>query len=149
MSDDQPASVGEPAQSLGYLLARAAKLIQMRWDGFLRQQGINAGQFGALAFLARSPGLSGAELARRSMVTPQSMSDSLRRLTESGLVAATSSAPGCSSRLEVTPKGRQLLRRLAPAVRELEATAFEQLTDKERVLLAKLLGKLVPDTRSL
>ena len=67
----------DPDAQLGYVLVRCAEKMARAWHEALREHGVNPRQFSMLALLAHDPGLSQAELARRVMVTPQSMSESL------------------------------------------------------------------------
>ena len=63
----------DPDAQLGYVLVRAADQVSRPWHAALRAHGINPRQFSVLAWLARDPGLSQGELARRVMVTPQNV----------------------------------------------------------------------------
>jgi DNA-binding MarR family transcriptional regulator len=55
-------------------------------DKALREVSMTTAQYAALSALEAAPGLSGAELARRSFVTPQTMNVILVNLEAAGLV---------------------------------------------------------------
>ena len=136
----------DPDAQLGYLLVRCAEQLARAWHEALREHGVNPRQFSVLATLAHDSGMSQAELARRVMVTPQSMSESLTRLVDAGLIGRGSVEPGRPARLTLTPAGRSVLTRAYPVVSAHQNEAFAALTDAERVELARILGKLMPAT---
>lgn len=135
----------DPHAQLGYLLVRAARGVSQSWLSAVRRHGINPRQFSTLAILARDPSLSQAELARRTMVTPQSMNESLEGLIASGLVARAPVAPGRAARLSVTAEGKALLRKAYPVVKAADEACFTSLSASEREGLARVLGKLLVD----
>jgi DNA-binding MarR family transcriptional regulator len=71
---------------VGYELKRAQHALRLRLDEALGGLGLTAPQYAVLAALRAEPGLSGAELARRGFVTPQTMNGVLTSLEERGLV---------------------------------------------------------------
>jgi DNA-binding MarR family transcriptional regulator len=133
----------DPESQLGYLLVRAAEQLSQTWHAALRSHGINPRQFSVLASLAADPGVSQAELARRVMVKPQSMSESLNRLIEAGLVARGKVEPGLAARLELTDKGRKLLTKAYPVIEDFNRDSFAALTSAERAEFARMLKKLI------
>ena len=133
----------DPEDQLGYLLVRVSRDVSRAWHAALRQHGVNPGQFSTLAILAREPDLSQGELARRVMVTPQSMSDSIRALVDAGLLSRAPKDPGRAAQLAVTRRGRALLERAYPVVEEANATAFGALSPKKQDTLRRLLRELL------
>ncbi|RZU53120.1 DNA-binding MarR family transcriptional regulator [Krasilnikovia cinnamomea] len=132
----------DPDTQLGYLLVRCGDQQARAWQEALRAHGVNPRQFSMLASLAHDPGISQAELARRVMVTPQSMSESLTRLIDDGLIARGSTEPGRPARLGLTEAGRRALERAYPVVSAHQEQAFAALTADEKAELARVLGKL-------
>ncbi len=76
-------------------------------DDLLRDSGVTALQYTALTVLARRDGLTSAELARNSFVTPQAMADLVTALERGGLIV----------RRRNPDNRRQLLISLTPARR--------------------------------
>ena len=113
------------------------------WHEALREHGVNPRQFSMLASPAHDPEVSQAELARRVLVTPQSMSESLARLIDAGLIDRGTVEPGRPAQLRLTAAGRSLLVRAYPVVSAHQDQAFAALTDAERAELVRILGKLV------
>jgi DNA-binding MarR family transcriptional regulator len=133
----------DPDEQLGYLVVRVADQVSRAWFAALRRHAINPRQFSTLALLLREPTLSQAELARRVMVTPQSMSDSIAALIDAGLLRRRALEPGRAAKLEVTAQGKTLLNRATPVVETTNQQSFAALTSKERDQLGMLLRKLL------
>jgi DNA-binding MarR family transcriptional regulator len=133
----------DPDRQLGYLLVLAADQQSRAWHAALRSHGINPRQFSMLATLANDPGISQAELARRVVITPQSLSESLARLLDAGLVERGTPEPGRAAQLALTESGRRLLAEAYPIVEAFNRTSFAALTAAEQGALARLLTKLI------
>jgi DNA-binding MarR family transcriptional regulator len=133
----------DPDAQLGYLVVRAADRMSRSWHEALRAHGINPRQFSVLGLLARDPDLSQAELARRVLVTPQSMSESLTGLLRAGLVERDEVGSGQAGRVRLTGAGRELLSRAYPVVQATDGDNFGVLTAEERADLGRLLQKLL------
>lgn len=133
----------DPDAQLGYLLVAAADQMSRSWHSALRGQGINPRQFSMLASLAHDPGISQAELARRVMITPQSLSESVTRLINAGLIARGNTEPGTTARLVLTDEGRKLLTHAYPIIEAFNHDSFAALTSTDRAHLARLLRKLI------
>ncbi len=100
----------------------------------LQAHGIALRHLSALGHLAREPGISYSELARRAHITPQSMQATLRALEERGAVErATDPGRGRTAALHVTTEGHRL--------RRLGQDVIAGLDDD-------LLGLLPPDLQS-
>jgi DNA-binding MarR family transcriptional regulator len=136
----------DPDRQLGYLLVVAAEQQSRAWHDALRAHGINPRQFSMLATLAHDPGISQAELARRVMVTPQSLSESLSRLLDAGLVERGHPEPGRAARLGLTTAGRALLTATYPVVEAFNRDSFAALTGSEQATLGRLLARLIAAT---
>ncbi|MFD6193246.1 MarR family winged helix-turn-helix transcriptional regulator [Streptomyces sp. NPDC060275] len=106
----------------------------------LRPLKVNVPQYTVLRALQQEPGLSGAALARRSMVTPQTMSSVLSNLEGRGLVERQPH-PIHQHILEarLTRSGHALVRRADDVVRDLEDLLASRLgEDGAAGLLAQL-----------
>ena len=75
-------------QRIGWLFREINVHFREQIDAALRRHkvGLNFGQVSALSILSAGPGMNGAQLARRNMVTPQAMTGILRQLSEDKLV---------------------------------------------------------------
>lgn len=133
----------DPDAQLGYLLVVCAEQTSRAWHRALRQAGINPRQFSMLSVLAHDPGISQAELARRVLITPQSVSESLNRLIDTDLVTRGVAEPGRPARLELTDAGHAVLANAYPVVEAFNRDSFSALTDRERNVMARLLRKLI------
>jgi DNA-binding MarR family transcriptional regulator len=134
----------DPDAQLGFLVVRVADRMSRSWHAALRAHGINPRQFSVLGLLAGDPDLSQAELGRRVLVTPQSMSESVAGLVRAGLVERDEARSGQATRLRLTETGRELLRRAYPVVAATEQDGFGALSAAERDDLRRLLHKLLP-----
>jgi DNA-binding MarR family transcriptional regulator len=81
-------------KSVGYAIKRAQHAIRVAMDEALRELGVTTPQYAALNAIRESPGSSGAELARRSFVSPQTMNTILVRLESAGLIERRPSEQG-------------------------------------------------------
>lgn len=89
---------------------RAARVIGRRMSERLAPHGLNPMHFGILAFLARTPRMTTAEIARAVLVRPQSMAPLLDGLEERGLTRRTGvRARGRPNPVELTDEGRAAL----------------------------------------
>jgi len=67
-------------------MKRAEHALRLKMDAALREIGTTTPQYAALSVLEGEAGLSGAGLARRCFVTPQTMNQILTNLEGAGLV---------------------------------------------------------------
>ena len=72
--------------TVGYQLKRAQQALRAAMDEALRPQGLTTPQYAVLTALEAEAGLSGAELARRCFVTPQTMNEIVAGLEARGWV---------------------------------------------------------------
>ena len=77
-----------PAHILGFLLRSLQHTLRQRFDEALRKQGVELSfaQFAALYNLHGDPGVTGARLARRAMVSAQTMNSALHALERDGFI---------------------------------------------------------------
>jgi DNA-binding MarR family transcriptional regulator len=113
---------------IGYQLKRAEHALRLEMDGALREIGLTTPQYAALSVLGDEPGLSGAELARRCFVTPQTMNAVVVNMEAAGLI----------SRRPHPEHGRVLQAYLTEAGGELVSRAHEMVEAIEQRMLAGL-----------
>ncbi|MCU1367864.1 MAG: hypothetical protein JWL72_3429 [Ilumatobacteraceae bacterium] len=88
-------------------------------DRCLGPHGLSAAQFGVLRLLAEDPGLTGAELARRSSVTSPSMNETLAMLLRDDLVTRSPDPRGGRAiQLFISPAGHAVLDQTLPLLLE-------------------------------
>jgi DNA-binding MarR family transcriptional regulator len=75
-------------QRVGWLFRELNVRFREEIEEALRQQrvGLSFSQVSTLSILSSNPGINGAQLARRNMVTPQAMTSVLRQLSAKGLL---------------------------------------------------------------
>lgn len=132
----EPAPDAPPRRpSLLYVLKQLELTVRSRLDEILKSAGITALQYTALTVLDHHDGLSPAQLARDSFVTPQSTADLIANLERRNLVRRDRN-PHNRRELVVslTSAGRRLLAEYATAVGDLERdmTAHLNPNDVER-----------------
>jgi DNA-binding MarR family transcriptional regulator len=105
--------------------------------------GVTPTQIGVLNRLAQEPGLSGAELARRLLVTPQASQLALTGLEERGLVDRRADPDhGRIVRAYLTREGRRIYKRCIDLSLEAEMEFLSVLSDEEISGLRDLLERL-------
>ena len=111
-------------------------------DDSLRSLSLTAPQYAVLAALAEEPGLSGAALARRCFVTPQTMTGIISNLISAGLIAREPDPEhGRILKTRLTARGIDLLRQAHRAVQDVEERMVGELDRAEREALADLLAQ--------
>ena len=68
---------GTDSPTLLYLVGRADRVVRRAMNEVLAAHGVSLNQYTTLSVLAGRGGLSNAQLARRSLVSPQSMNEVL------------------------------------------------------------------------
>jgi DNA-binding MarR family transcriptional regulator len=134
-------SVKAPSeQNVGYLLKRAQHAFRAQMDRALESHGLTAPQYAVLAALENDPGMSSADLARRSFVTPQTMIRIVAGLTERGLM--TRKEHPTHARIlpaALTPEGLRTVRACHTRVLEVERRMLAPFSGDQRRALARLL----------
>ena len=128
--------------SLLYAVKQVELAVRAHLDELLRPSGTTVLQYTALTVLGRRSGLTTAELARNSFVTPQTMGDLVTALERRDLVARHPD-PRHARRLliSLTPAGQELLTRMESQVRALEERMLGNLTADERAELRDYLNR--------
>jgi DNA-binding MarR family transcriptional regulator len=119
--------------SLIYAIGRVNQGIVRAMRARLAAFSLSVQEYTTLSVLAARPGLSNAQLARRALVTPQSMIEIVAKLEARRLVHRTvDPANARVLRAEPTRAGRALLQRADPAIAEVEAQVLRALPARER-----------------
>ncbi|HRO30721.1 MULTISPECIES: MarR family winged helix-turn-helix transcriptional regulator [Micrococcaceae] len=102
--------------------------------------GLTTAQYTALAVLARWPGITSSELARRSFVRAQTMAETMTPLLEAGYVRRSEdAASGRRIPLYLTDAGREVLESLSGPVSALESALLAAIPPAERQSFASNL----------
>jgi DNA-binding MarR family transcriptional regulator len=124
-----------PAASprISYLLGRLHRVLRRTLDEGIRAHGLTVAQYAALSILGEQPGLSNAQLARRSFMSAQSANQVLQALQQLGLVQRElSPAHGRASRTDLTARGRKVLAACDRVVESTEAVMMSALAREQR-----------------
>lgn len=114
---------------MGFLLVQAAQTLRAAMATALRPHDLTPPQYGALSVLARDPGLSGADLARASNITPQAINEILATLERKHLIERhPHPTHGRILQATVTDEGQRRLQAANPAARALSAAIEEGFT---------------------
>lgn len=130
------------AHQVGHQLKRAQQALRGRMDEGLRELGLTAPQYAILSILEEAPGLSGAELARRAFVTPQTMNPILIHLETIGWVERLPHpAHGRVINTYLTGRGQAVLERAHAVVYAIEARMLDGVGEEQARRLAEQLGE--------
>jgi DNA-binding MarR family transcriptional regulator len=135
-----PTSIGTgfrgPAGRIGYLLRPAQQAFRAAAQAELAALGLTLPQYSVLSVAGAEPGLSGAELARDSMLTPQTTNEIIALLVKAKLLERRPEPRDRRvRRLIVTEAGQELLARARPAVHAVERRMTASLSDADLALL--------------
>jgi DNA-binding MarR family transcriptional regulator len=131
-------------QRLGNLVKRAEQVVAAGKTAVLRDLDLTVPQYSALLTLGEHPGISGANLARRCMVTPQTMATMLANLETRGLVERRRSEDhGQVLVSRLTRSGQALLRKADERAVELEQRMADAFSDTERDDLRQYVERLI------
>lgn len=125
---------------IGYLLRQAHAAHRIRMERALADTGLTLPQFSVLTMLAAYPGASGAELARLSLLTPQTMSVIVGNLERSGAVSRRPHAEhGRIQIIEITESGRAALDRCKRSVQAVEAALLNGMSRADEQVVRRWL----------
>ena len=84
----EPVPLPEPGSNVGFAIRQLMQTFRQQVDSTIRARGIDISfpHVMVLKSLAREPGISGAQLARRTTVTAQSMNGLLRSMESTGMI---------------------------------------------------------------
>jgi DNA-binding MarR family transcriptional regulator len=126
-----------------WLLKRAFHFGHRAVSDAVRSYGVTPTQMGALNRLVQEPGLSGAEMARRLLVTPQAAQLALTALEKNGLVERRPDAKhGRIVRTYLTDEGQKVVDLCMDRSLRAEDKFLSVLDAGERRTLVDLLSRL-------
>lgn len=123
----------ESGPRVPYLIGRLDRALRKHIGEAVRPLGLTMQQYTALSVLARRSPLSNAQLAERSLVSPQAANEMIRLMEQRGLVMRTPDpGHGRIIHISMTDEGQRLLAECDRAAEALEATMMESLDDQQR-----------------
>ena len=135
-----------PDGRVGYLLRQAHQAFRAAAQTELGTLGLTLPQYSVLSVADVRPGLSGAELARESMLTPQTTNEIITLLAKAGLVEFRPDARDKRlRRVTVTDAGRDLVDRARPIVYAVETRMTASLEDADLAVLRVWLTNCARD----
>lgn len=127
---------------LAYLVGRAERDIRAQLDEVTGRHGLTTPKYTALSVLGQASGLSSAELARTTFVTPQAMHPLVSALEAEGLVVRRPDPEHARIlRTWLTRRGRRVLGACDREVDALEARALRGFATSELEQLRSLLRR--------
>lgn len=128
---------------LGYLLRQAVIAYRLRMERALVGVDITPPQFYVLIKLAAYPGISNADLARLTLLTPQTVSVTVSNLERAGLVSRRPhEVHGRIQHLDLTENGRTLLTVSRDRVRSIERELMEGLSPEGEQTIRRWLVRV-------
>ncbi|HEY3143172.1 MAG TPA: MarR family transcriptional regulator [Acidimicrobiales bacterium] len=134
----RPAETSDDSRdpTLLYLVGRIDRVVRQAIGKVVGERGLSVNQYTTLSVLDRRSGLSNAQLARRALVSPQSMNEVLLTLEQRGLVQRRAHPEhGRILQTRLTDKGRSLLVDCDAEVQQVEARMVRGLSDEDRTVL--------------
>jgi DNA-binding MarR family transcriptional regulator len=150
-----PAAANAPALSLDrfvpYRLSVLANTVSAALSGaYARRFGLTVPEWRVVAVLARSPGLSAAEVAARTAMDKVAVSRAVAALARGGRVRRAQAAHDRRrSVLTLTARGRAVYRRIVPLALAYERSLLEALSAREQAQFGELLARLLDRSRRL
>ncbi len=130
-------------ESIGYLLAQAAKEHRGRVGDAFSELGVRVGQDMVLLRLWKEDGLTPSELASRLRVEPGTVSKVLSRMEKADLVTRRRDPEDARSfKVYLTERGRALRVPVQSRWQEVEDRMLEELSPEERAMLHRLLSRI-------
>jgi DNA-binding MarR family transcriptional regulator len=127
---------------LPYVIGRLDRALRREIGALVAPYGLTVSKYTALSILRDRPGLSNAQLARRSYVTPQSMNEVLAALEADGLIVRSPAADhGRKVEVALSAHGSEVLTACDRAVTHMENAMLADLDEAGRKqLLEALVG---------
>jgi DNA-binding MarR family transcriptional regulator len=131
---------------LAYLLRQAQAATRLTLERALADLGVTPPQFAVLTMLKTYPGLSGADLARAALLTPQTVGVIIRNLERSGAIRKTPHpVHGRVLQWTLTRRGGNLLGKCRRHVRALERRLMAGLSAKAQATVRRWLSRIATE----
>lgn len=134
----------ELTENILWLLKQAFYFTLTTMNDAVSEHGVSTAQIGVLRQLANEPGLSGAELARRLLISPQGVQLALTALEKRNLVERKQDPQhGRILQAYLTDEGRKVAGAVVHDAIAAHDEVFGVLTAAEQQTLRDLLGRVV------
>ncbi len=134
----------ELTENILWLLKQAFYFSLTTVNEAVSSHGVSTAHVGVLRQLSNEPGLSGAELARRLLISPQGVQHALTALERRGLVQRKQDPQhGRILRAYLTGEGRDVAATVVNDAVAAHEKVFGVLTADEQLTLRELLGRVV------
>jgi DNA-binding MarR family transcriptional regulator len=131
---------------LGYLLRQAQAAVRLTMERRLTDLGVTPPQFAVLTMLKAYPGLSGADAARLTFLTPQTVGLIIRNLERDGAIRKVRHPEhGRILQWSLTPHGATLLRGCRQRVLDVEARLRAGLDGKTEAAIRRWLARIATE----
>ena len=131
---------------LAYLLRQAQAATRLTLERALADLGVTPPQFVVLTMLKAYPGLSGADLARVALLTPQTVGVIIRNLEREGAIRKNPHpVHGRVLQWTLTRRGQTLLGKCRARSRALERRLQAGLAPKAQATIRRWLSKIAAD----
>lgn len=131
---------------LGYLLRQAHAAVRLKMERTLADLGVTSPQFAVLTMLNAYPGLSGADVARLTFLTPQTVGVIIRNLARDGAIVMTPHpVHGRIQQWTLTPRGAALLKACRERVIGLEKRLASGLDAKAEASIRRWLATVATE----
>ena len=131
---------------LAYLLRQAQAATRLTLERALTELGVTTPQFVVLTMLRAYPGLSGADLARVALLTPQTVGVIIRNLERDGAIKKTPHRiHGRVLQWTLTRRGAVLLGKCRRHVQAVERRLASGLSAKALAAVRRWLSKIATD----
>lgn len=152
-ANDSPVHVPAPGEGkrgeqgyLGYLLRQAHAAVRLKMERALADLGVTSPQFAVLTMLNAYPGLSGADVARLTFLTPQTVGVIIRNLARDGAILMTPHpVHGRIQQWTLTPRGATLLKTCRERVIALEKRLASGLDAKAEASIRRWLANVATE----
>lgn len=148
-----PVTIPEPGEGkrgeagyLSYLLRQAAGAVRLRLERALADLDVTPPQFLVLTMLDSYRGASGADVARLTLLTPQTVHGIIGNLERSALIARSAHpVHGRVQAIALTKAGRALLSRCKERALKADATVRAGISPEEEAVIRRwLIGLAKP-----
>lgn len=135
------------ANSLGFLLNKAAEAVRREFDARLAGYGLTARHIGVLSVVASDPSLKQRQICDLLRIDRTTMVYLIDSLEDLGLAVRRDLAGDRRSySIEPTPKGKLVLERALADAAHIEAETLKHLTSRERETLRRALTAIVEES---